>query len=156
MTPRSVTFDVVGIAQPKGSTRAFMPKGARFPVVTSDNPRAKGWQQLVAEQARTVAAGGVFLGPVVLRVAFALPRPVSLPRRVLFHVKKPDLDKLLRATNDALTGILYRDDSQIVEIHATKHYAHEITAPHAMITIADYAFPPIVAGSLFPNEVLTP
>lgn len=134
---RSVTFTVVGIAQPKGSTRAFLPRGARFPVVTSDNPRAKDWQYCVATQAQLVAHDGLFLGPVAVRVLFALPRPASLPRRVVAHVRKPDVDKLLRATGDALTGVLYRDDAQIVELHARKVYAATGAAPSAEITVRE-------------------
>jgi len=34
-----LTFFVPGIPAPQGSMRAFMPKGARFPVVTADNPK---------------------------------------------------------------------------------------------------------------------
>jgi hypothetical protein len=39
------------------------------------------------------------------------------------HVVKPDLDKLVRAVGDALTGILYRDDAQIVSLNASKRFA---------------------------------
>ena len=35
---------------------------------------------------------------------------------------RPDLSKLIRATEDALTGIIYADDAQIVDIHAKKEY----------------------------------
>lgn len=35
---------------------------------------------------------------------------------------KPDIDKLCRATMDALTGILFADDSQVCELNARKHY----------------------------------
>jgi Holliday junction resolvase RusA-like endonuclease len=149
---RSVTFTVIGIAQPKGSTRAFLPRGARFPVVTSDNPRAKDWEHCVASQAQTVAADGPFLGPVALRVSFALPRPASLPRRILAHVRRPDVDKLLRCAADALTGVLYRDDAQIVELHARKVYAAIGEAPSAEITVRDaapFAAMPTTEGWLF-------
>jgi Holliday junction resolvase RusA-like endonuclease len=148
VSQRSVRFDVVGIAQPKGSTRAFLPKGSTRPIVTSDNPKIKGWQQLVAEQAQTVAAGGLFLGAVALAIDFYLPRPKTLPRRVVEHCKKPDLDKLVRSVNDALTGILYGDDAQVVAIRASKRYALGIDAPHAIITLE--AFTP------GPDDVASP
>lgn len=38
-------------------------------------------------------------------------------------VQKPDLDKLLRALNDGLTGVAFHDDSQVVNIAATKRRA---------------------------------
>src|SRR5215467_12463498 len=130
MTQR-ITFRVIGVAQPKGSTKTFVPKSwanrahaaGRSPraIVTSANPRLKEWQTLIAtEAART---GAYFDGPVIVTLRCALPRPKSLPRRVTHHTKKPDVDKLIRAVNDALTGILYRDDSQIVQLMASKCYA---------------------------------
>jgi crossover junction endodeoxyribonuclease RusA len=149
---RSVTFTVVGIAQPKGSTKAFVPRGWTRPVVTSDNPRAKDWQHCVSMTAQSVAGDGLFLGPVALRVSFALPRPASLPKRVVGHVRKPDVDKLLRAVGDALTGVLYRDDAQVVELHARKGYAEIGTAPQAEITVVDagpFAVTSMATGWLF-------
>jgi crossover junction endodeoxyribonuclease RusA len=149
---RSVTFTVVGIAQPQGSTKAFVPRGWSRPVVTSDNPQNKGWRQCVAVQAQAVAREGQFLGPVAMAIRFSLPRPVSLPKRILAHVKAPDLDKLVRSVGDALTGVLYRDDAQVVELHARKVYAAIGTAPCAEITVRDAvpsAVLPMRAGALF-------
>jgi crossover junction endodeoxyribonuclease RusA len=149
MALRTVSFDVIGIAQPKGSTRAFLPKGAAFPVTTSANPRLKQWEHLVAVQAQAAGADGLFLGPVLLEVTFYLPRPQSAPRRVVHHLTAPDLDKLVRGTMDALTGILYRDDSQVVQISAWKVFAVRDHAPHAVITVAE-AVPLAVAVPIQP------
>lgn len=157
---RRVTFTVAGIAQPKGSAHAFVPKSwadkahkigkAPRAIVTSDNPRAKGWQQLVAEQAQTVA-GDVFLGAVILTVTFALPRPASAPLKIRHHLTNPDLDKLVRCVADALTGILYLDDKQVVEMHARKIFAQSPKGPRADVTLEDAApvFEAALAGSLF-------
>ena len=151
MARRRVAFEVFGIAQAKGNARAFVPKSwatkaaaegkAPRAVVTLDHAKSKGWEQLVKEQAQTVAAGGVFIGPVVLTVTFRLPRPQSLPKRCLHHTKKPDVDKLVRATNDALTGVLYIDDSQIVDLHARKCYAAIGATPSAHITVEEACDP---------------
>ncbi len=43
----------------------------------------------------------------------------------------PDLDKLCRACLDSLTGIVWRDDSQVVRLEANKDYG----APGAMIWV---------------------
>ena len=42
------------------------------------------------------------------------------------HQKKPDLSKLIRAAEDALTGVIYKDDSQICEHHSYKKYSEKI------------------------------
>ena len=155
MTRRTVTFEVIGVAAPKGSTKAFMPKGARFPIVTHDNARTKGWQHLVSDQAQKVA-GDLFSGPVLLWVKFYLPRPISLPRKVLGHTKKPDLSKLVRCVEDALTGVLYHDDAQIVELHTAKYYAAPDKPARAVITVEDFTPAPVEPGELFTEDVHAP
>lgn len=133
----AITFTVIGVSRPKGSTKAFVPKGWTRAIITGDNPKTKDWQNLVAEAAsRSLPdAGTLFHGPVRLDVEFYLPRPKSLPRRVVDHLKKPDLDKLLRSTKDALTGVVWRDDAQVVDVHARKHYAAIGESPRAIVTI---------------------
>lgn len=63
--------------------------------------------------------------PVTLSTYFVLRRPVATPktRATPPAVRKPDLDKLARAIGDALTGVVYHDDSQIVEMHCYKRIA---------------------------------
>jgi Holliday junction resolvase RusA-like endonuclease len=43
-------------------------------------------------------------------------------KTVLEKVTKPDTDKLIRSVLDALTGIVWTDDSQVVEILARKQF----------------------------------
>ena len=38
------------------------------------------------------------------------------------HTKKPDLDNLIKICLDGMNGIIFKDDSQITSIHATKVY----------------------------------
>lgn len=147
---RIVRFDVAGIAQPKGSTRAYMPPGARFPVVTSDNPRARAWQDAIGWTARTVLDGVPFTGAVAIAVTFSLPRPRSLPRAIVHPTKKPDVDKLARCTLDALTGIAYADDSQVIDLDVHKRYTPTGSAPRASITITQAADPELAPLELFP------
>ncbi len=121
----AVVFTARGVPIPKGSTKAFVPKGWKRPIITSDNAKSKPWQEDVLNAA--VEAMGTrppFEGPVALRLAFFLPRPASAPRRVIYPVKKPDLDKLVRCVKDAMTRAgVYRDDSQVIEISTSKAFA---------------------------------
>jgi len=125
-----VRFTVYGLAQPKGSAKAFLPKGWTRPVITSDNRSLKAWEQTVRDRLQAVMAEtpradleALFDGPVLVALEFHLPRPKSLPKRVTLHTKKPDVDKLARSTVDALNGVLFHDDSQVVEVRARKVYA---------------------------------
>lgn len=128
-----VAFTVYGIARPKGSTRAFMRPGMKFPIVTSDNKSVKGWEESVRAALQQHAAGVFFQGPLMVRIAFSLPRPKSMGRKWPAHTKKPDLDKLARGSLDAMKGVLWNDDSQVIELHVKKSYA--LDQPSAYIEV---------------------
>lgn len=123
----SLHFTAIGMPATKGSTRAFA-RGGRI-VVTATNPRTKPWEAVVA--AAALEAGAEPLdGPIAVGLVFRLPRPAGhfgkrglRPTAPAWPARRPDLDKLIRAVLDALTGICWRDDSRVVEIRATKGYA---------------------------------
>lgn len=130
-----IRFTVPGVPAPQGSMRALIPRGARFPVVISDNRNLKPWRQSVAFAAVEACPDRqLWQGPVSIGVVFYLPRPKSLPKRIVYPTKKPDCDKLVRGIFDALTGILWRDDSQVVEMAARKLYGDP---PRAEITVQE-------------------
>ena len=130
-------FVVYGVPSPKGSTRAFVPKGWTRPIITSATKGLKAWESKIAAAASAQANGVLLTGPVVVTVAFHLPRPKSLKKGAVPHTKRPDVDKLIRGATDALSGILYKDDAQIVRITATKAYvATQDEAPRAEFMIA--------------------
>lgn len=137
----TLAFTVYGEAQPQGSAKAFIPRGWSRPIITSDNPQLKSWRQLVAEAANhalglLAPADRVLLQEGVrLTIAFYLPRPKSLPKRLTAHTKKPDLDKLIRSCCDSLTSVVFRDDSQVCELVTTKAYAREGEPPHVDIRV---------------------
>jgi Holliday junction resolvase RusA-like endonuclease len=101
--------------------KAFVIKGkARL---TASNPKMKPYRQEVSQTAMVECRGMMFgkHQPVFLKVAFYFERPSSGTKRV-YPAVKPDLDKLLRLVNDALTGIAYLDDGQVVKATAEKYY----------------------------------
>ena len=62
-------------------------------------------------------------GPVHLSVVFLFDRPKTVKR--LSHTVKPDLDNLLKGVSDALNGIWFHDDAQIIQVMLKKAYATE-------------------------------
>lgn len=50
------------------------------------------------------------------------------------HIKRPDLDNIVKAITDGLNGVVYHDDSQIVVLHATKMYG---TAAMVEVTVKE-------------------
>ncbi len=88
--------------------------------------RAVGpWREAVrAETQRAMNGTGPLTGPVEVLATFVLPRPKSLPGRVVHPAKRPDLDKLARALLDGLTeGGAWADDAQVIRLNAWKVYA---------------------------------
>jgi len=57
---------------------------------------------------------------VKVELDFIVTKPKSTKRA--FPSVKPDLDKLVRAVLDGLTGVVYEDDSQVIMIKASKTY----------------------------------
>lgn len=94
------------------------------------------WRERVAWWARQHHNGGVISGPIALTLRFVMPRPTSTPKRSTPPaIKRPDVDKLCRAVNDALTGIVWADDSQVVEMVASKRLAETGEPPGVLITV---------------------
>ena len=112
-------FFVPGEPKPKGSMRAFMVAGK--PVLTSDNASLKDWHACVSGSLFALAGKSMLDGPVRVHLNFYLPKPKK-PKHAA-HITKPDLDKIVRATLDPLTGVLFKDDSQVTALWTTKEYA---------------------------------
>ena len=100
----NVIFIVDGEPVPKQSFRYA--KGGGY-----TDPRVTAWQKSVAKAAREAMHFGLpFTGPIAMRVVFVL----SNSRRV-------DLDNLNKGVCDAMNGIVFVDDAQIVSLHLVKH-----------------------------------
>lgn len=129
MTTTPVVIVVYGDAQPAGSKRAAVAKNGR-PFVRDANPKSREWKDRVALAAGAVMDGcGLLEGPLSLDVVFYRPRPAGhfgkrglLPSARPYPTVAPDVTKLVRAIEDALTGIVWRDDAQVVVQWASKFY----------------------------------
>jgi crossover junction endodeoxyribonuclease RusA len=125
-----ISFFVPGLAAAQGSKR-HVGKGRMIEM----SKRLGPWRNDVGREASIAMRGRELVyGPVAVRLAFHFPRPKghfgsgrnssnvkeSAPRR---HITTPDLDKLQRAINDAMTGIVWKDDSQVWKVEACKVYS---------------------------------
>lgn len=114
-----INFFVPGTPAPQGSKR-YLGNGR----MVESSKRVKPWRADI----RTTALANFpqpLTGPIRLDLTFVMPRPKShygtgrnagkLKNSAPdCHTQKPDLDKLVRAVGDALTGVAYLDDSQII------------------------------------------
>lgn len=79
-------------------------------------------------------------GAVGLNMVFIHKRPKSRAKDV-YKVTAPDADKLLRAVFDALTGVLYHDDSQVADFHVADVYEGVFAdAPEEGLVFRAYRF----------------
>jgi Holliday junction resolvase RusA-like endonuclease len=126
---------VHGVPRPQGSLKLFRAKNGHEVAKYSD--RTYEWRRIVTAAVRDAVGELEPLGSaVVLHALFELPRPAghlgtgrnrgsvraSAP---CWPTTAPDLDKLLRLVDDAITdaGVVWLDDAQVVEIRARKTYA---------------------------------
>jgi len=65
------------------------------------------------------------LKPVALTLSFWRSRPRTAPSYRLFPTVKPDIDKLVRAALDKMSGAVMIDDRQVVELHVYDNYGDE-------------------------------
>ena len=122
-----ITFTVWGRPQPQGSSRAFIPKGWTRAVITSANSKNKPWRQEIAGTALAeMEKERLSLAPkgkaIAIEANFIFTKPKSTKKSEVYKVTKPDTDKLVRSLLDALTGIVFADDSQVVQIVASKNF----------------------------------
>jgi len=136
----SISFTVFGTPAPQGSGKAFVHNtkdGRTIAKVTHDSKKTMPYRQNVAQMCALAvrdlstvltpdavvplpAPRGV---PVALRIVFYLAKPASARKRDLWPVKRPDLDKLVRACGDALAGgMAYEDDSQVCDLIVSKRF----------------------------------
>lgn len=132
-----VSFTVWGDPVPQGRPRfaRIKSKDGREFVSTYDPKKSKSWKETVKWQAIEQKANRILPGALHMTLSFFLARPKSLPKKVVFCIKKPDLDNLVKGVKDALSGICYERDQQIVVLNASKEYVPEGVAPHTIVTI---------------------
>lgn len=116
LSPATIRFTVLGTPRPQGSKR-HVGRG----IMVESSKYLKPWRQEVSQMALSLGAT-MFPAhvPVELTLNFYFSRSKSSKLRAM--TKKPDSSKLLRAIEDSLVGILFYDDSQVIETHLRKHF----------------------------------
>lgn len=139
-----IRFFVAGLPVPKGSAKAFVVKG-RAVVTDSAGPPLKAWAAACHGAAQTAMAGVQPLdGPLDLSLVFTLVRPKSHPKsRRTWPTTRPDLDKLVRGVLDAMTGVVFLDDGQVVALYTEKLWAG-LDAPRGPGVLVAVERPPIL------------
>jgi len=143
----TIQFFVPGQARPAGSKSAFKHPRTGKIIVTHQNPATKQWMDSVKWHAmKHVGRMCLLTDAICLKLTFLRQRPKghygsgrnegkmksSAP---LHNTKVPDLTKLTRCVEDALTGIIWKDDSQVIAQRTNKRYCREDEKPGVFITV---------------------
>lgn len=144
-----IRIRIDGEPAPGGSKTSMVhPSTGMRVMVDAGGKRNKIWRsRCEAFARRQIGPQPPLEGPLSVSFEFIMPRPKSHYRSVkkqpvlrddapTHHTKAPDRTKLMRSTEDALTGICWVDDSQIVDgDHITKRWAQPGEEPGAVVTI---------------------
>jgi len=119
-----------------------------------DSKRFGSWSAEVKAAAMESSDGGVVRDlwdqPIVLTMEVFRARPKShfgsgknsgvlKPTAPKVPTTKPDLTKVLRALEDSLTGVLFKDDSQIVAHYTRKAYCLFGTPERVVVTLSPWS-----------------
>ena len=125
-----IIFVVPGRPQPKERPRVTRSGYSFTP------PRTKEYEALVIEQAKksgTLPQSPIEETPLKMIIWCYMPIPTSWSRKKqelaiqgkLLPAKRPDIDNLGKIVMDALNGVAYKDDAQIVQLVINKIYSEE-------------------------------
>lgn len=126
----------VALPRPFATRRGGRGRGPVRMIEAKDDHAIHGYKQHVALYGRRAKPGGPLYEKLRIELVFVLPaigKPAERPRS--WAAVRPDLDNLVKAVLDALNGVLYVDDAQIVIITAEKHRAADGEGPSTSVRI---------------------
>ena len=138
-------FVIPGVPAGKGRPRALR-RGNHIKLVTPDETAA--YESKVALAGHQAMAGRALLsGPVCAVLTIKLPIPASWSKRkqaaalagTELPTKKPDADNVVKAIFDGLNGVVWIDDTQVVDMVVRKRYA---TVPGVAVRISNVEYQP--------------
>jgi Holliday junction resolvase RusA-like endonuclease len=125
--PDLVYFEVPGPYGVKGSTFSFLDRRGKLRTKT-DSKHGRSFAAAVKVAALEAGIQKIPKGTgVTVSAIYGFAKPARLARGRVDPCVRPDADKLGRALLDALTGMAYDDDGQVVALSIRKIYAERMT-----------------------------
>lgn len=139
---KQVKFTIEG--DPQGKARPRFRK--RRNKTTCYTPKKTvNYEELVKLEYMRQCKSHYFGDDTALSVSLVIWYPIAMRTRkdikidmlsgILKPTKKPDIDNVVKIICDSLNGVAYKDDAQIVEIHAYKLYSEN---PRVEVEISLY------------------
>lgn len=127
----AIEFTVLGEAVAQGRPRAGKTRTGR--TVLYDPAKSRNFKEYVRLVASQNAPESLLTGPLRVRVivyretlkSFSKRKRELAESRLIRPITKPDLDNHAKSVLDSLNGIVYKDDSQIVDLTVSKYYSEK-------------------------------
>lgn len=135
-----IAFIVPGIPVAKGRARAFVRNGH---IAHCTPERTSRYENLVRLSAHKEMKGRpLFSGACQIEIGLYMPVPSSWSNKKrtaalsgeIRPTAKPDCDNVLKCINDALNGVVWVDDKQVVDVRVEKRYS---TTPQAIVIVQE-------------------
>ncbi len=126
--PDTITFTIPGEPVAKGRARSFVRNGHIAHYTPGKTARYENLVRLVAQQAIGEKAPIECAVALVVRAFFSIPTSWSLKKQraavigEVMPTKRPDLDNIIKAIKDGANGVAWKDDSQVIDVRASKRY----------------------------------
>lgn len=136
-----IEFIVPG--DPKGKGRPRFSRVGKFTKTYTD-PKTRLYELKIANEAKLAMFPHEPLeGPVAVWMEVNVPIPASYSKKrkeacllgIEMPCKKPDIDNCAKGVLDAMNGIVYKDDVQVIRLSLQKHYS---TEPGVYIMVREY------------------
>lgn len=125
-----ISFVVYGEPVAQGRPRATTIKGK---VRMYDPSKSRDYKDYVRLAAAQHAPERLIESAIGLKVTIYRPIPKSFSKKKteqaergeIVPTTKPDADNYLKTVKDALNGVIWKDDSQIVDVQVRKRYSNK-------------------------------
>ncbi|WP_346207632.1 RusA family crossover junction endodeoxyribonuclease [Caldifermentibacillus hisashii] len=123
-----IKFTVYGEPVAQGRPRATTINGH---VRMYDPKKSRDYKNYIRLAASEHKPEKLLEGPLSMKVKIYRPSLKSFSKKKaemaekgeIRPVTKPDTDNYIKAIKDALKSVIWKDDSQVVELHASKYYS---------------------------------
>ena len=125
-------FEFIVRDQPKGKARARTVRNSYTGKVHSYTPKKTVAHEKFIKSSY-ILAGGKHFGEKPLEIAIKayceIPKSYTKKQRLAIEqgelkpTKKPDCDNIIKAVCDALNGVAYKDDKQVICVSCNKYYS---------------------------------
>lgn len=134
-----LTITIPGEMRGKGRPRFGTAGGQARAFTDSKTRNAEAW---VRSRAADAWVGAPLVGPITLQMSIGVAVPASWSKRkradalagAIWPTSKPDLDNVLKLVGDALNGIVWQDDKQIVRAEVVRRY---VEPPQTVLMVAE-------------------